>query len=60
MRIQTLKTLLAFPVLCIAAAGFLLSLAVHLAATWGFEIPERAMLLHVGIFVVWIDLDRLT
>ncbi len=40
----------------IAAAGFVLSLAAHLMALAGVNLPSGGLvwLLHVGIFIVWI------
>src|SRR4051812_26489515 len=44
-----------FAFLCLAAGGFVLSLAVHLLAFAGIHFPgeDFAMLLHGGVFVVW-------
>src|SRR5438270_8806664 len=47
---------LAFPLLLIAGAGFLLSLTAHVLALFGIAMPGGGLVwaLHVGIFVVWI------
>lgn len=49
-------TALLYPFELIAALGFALSLAAHLAALTGTPIPggSAVMMLHVGIFVVWL------
>ncbi len=43
-----------YPFMVSALVGFLISLAVHLAALVGVEVPPQAFGLHVGIFIVWI------
>ncbi|MBC3873382.1 zinc ribbon domain-containing protein [Undibacterium flavidum] len=45
-----------FPFMVLAAIGFILSLAAHLASLTGIQVPggEAVWSLHMGIFVVWI------
>lgn len=47
---------LLLPLIGLSALGLILSLMVHLSALLGLALPlgERAWLLHVGIFVVWL------
>jgi hypothetical protein len=49
-------TVLLYPFMLLAALGFILSVAAHLMALAGLEIPggEQVWALHLGIFVVWI------
>jgi hypothetical protein len=44
------------PFIALAAIGFVLSVAAHLAAVTGSPIPfgKAVWALHVGIFVVWL------
>jgi hypothetical protein len=42
------------PFLALATVGFGASVAIHAAAWLGVPVPDRAMVLHFGIFVVWI------
>lgn len=51
-----LKKLLAYPLMAFAAAGFVLSLYVHIASWFGrIVLPESwFLLLHLGIFVVFV------
>jgi hypothetical protein len=48
--------ILLYPLGVMAAAGFLLSLAAHLLAITGTEVPGggKVWALHLGIFVVWL------
>jgi hypothetical protein len=50
------------PFMLLAAVGFLLSVAVHVATIAGIPIPGGQMIwtLHVGIFVVWIPTVLIT
>lgn len=43
-----------YPFVLLSALGLLLSLAAHIGALLGLDIPPEAMGLHMGIFVVWI------
>jgi len=52
--------ILAYPFMVIAGAGFLLSLMAHLIALAGKPLPAGVMLLHIGIFVVWIPAVGIT
>src|SRR5215831_12410946 len=44
-----------YPLMLLAGLGFVLSLAAHLAALAGIQIPGGELVwgLHIGIFVVW-------
>jgi hypothetical protein len=44
------------PFIILAGVGFLLSVAAHLVACAGWQIPfgSRVWALHIGIFVVWV------
>jgi hypothetical protein len=46
--------LIAFPFMLMAAAGFLLSLTVHIMALFGKPLPGCIWVLHVAIFALWI------
>jgi hypothetical protein len=46
--------ILLYPFVVLSALGLILSLAAHVGALLGLNVPSSAMLLHVGIFVVWI------
>lgn len=43
-----------YPFVVLSALGLVLSLAAHIGALLGLNVPGPAMLLHVGIFIVWI------
>ena len=43
-----------YPFVVLSALGLILSLAAHIGALLGLNVPGPAMLLHVGIFIVWI------
>lgn len=47
---------LLFPFMLLAAAGLLLSVAIHVAAILGLQVPGGSTVwgLHIGIFVVWL------
>jgi hypothetical protein len=49
-------TALLTPVMVLAAIGFVVSLASHVCALVGLPQPlgDRAFILHIGIFVVWL------
>src|SRR5947207_13942720 len=48
--------LILWPFIVLAAIGFILSVAAHLAAVAGSPIPfgKAVWALHIGIFVVWL------
>src|SRR5437588_175716 len=48
--------LILLPFIALAAIGFILSVAAHLAAIAGSPIPfgKAVWALHIGIFVVWL------
>jgi hypothetical protein len=51
---EILVELLLYPFVVLSAVGLILSLAAHVGALLGLNVPGQAMLLHVGIFIVWI------
>jgi hypothetical protein len=55
-NVESSVTVLLYPFMLLAALGFILSVAAHLTALAGLEIPggEDVWALHMGIFVVWI------
>ncbi len=46
--------ILLYPFVALSVLGLVLSLAAHLGALLGLNVPPAAMALHVGIFIVWI------
>lgn len=52
MIVNMLTTLL-YPFVALSALGLILSLVVHYATMFGLPVPEAAVLLFPGIFVVW-------
>jgi hypothetical protein len=53
---EPLLNVAVFPFMLLAALGFVLSVAAHLLAITGIQIPGGGLVwgLHVGIFAVWI------
>ena len=45
--------ILLYPFVALSALGLILSLAAHIGALLGLNVPSAAMALHIGIFVVW-------
>lgn len=43
-----------YPFIVLSLIGLVLSIFVHFASLLGFNLPDAAMGLHIGIFVVWI------
>ena len=45
--------ILLYPFVALSVIGLILSLAAHIGALLGLNVPSAAMFLHVGIFIVW-------
>jgi hypothetical protein len=43
-----------YPFLLLAATGFACSVVVHVLSWLGVAVPQPLMLLHLGIFIVWL------
>jgi hypothetical protein len=48
-----------YPLLGLAWFGFVLSFLVHITARAGVALPQQIIILHIGVFVVWIPALRI-